>query len=497
MKKSYCLIAILCILSISDLAFAACGTSQTQDAVISTYDSRCTCNNAQASCQCTSQNSAWITINFSLFNGFWTTYQTVNASYDAGATWTTWPSTIPPRNTATYSQPFLIPTSQTGTTTSNMIIKQFDANNPSSCWTRSFTITITYIAPTQNTCSDGTPYNSCSSSKPFYCNNGNLVSNCGVCGCSSGTCQSDGTCKTTQTCTDGTSYGSCSTNIPMYCSNGNLISKASICGCPAGQTTNGDICTTPNPSGCQYNNPPCSSNYQCVNNQCVPLTCSDGTHYGQCSSNKPKYCLNGNLVDKASTCGCPNLYIQSGESCIWPTCSDGTKYGECSTTLPKYCSGGTLTDKASMCGCPSNYEIKGESCVPKQCSDGTLNNQCSSTKPKYCVDGSLVDKASTCGCPSSDYDISGESCILKPGCQYNNPACGSDYECVNNQCVKRKCADGTPYGECASTKPEYCSGGNLVNNASACGCLSNYNVVDDNCVLKGVVRTIIQIAPRT
>ena len=35
--------------------------------------------------------------------------------------------------------------------------------------------------------------------------------------------------------------------------------------------------------------------------------CSDGTTYGQCSSNKPKYCDNGNLVDKCSSksCGCP------------------------------------------------------------------------------------------------------------------------------------------------------------------------------------------------
>lgn len=45
-------------------------------------------------------------------------------------------------------------------------------------------------------------------------------------------------------------------------------------------------------------------------------TCLDGTRYNSCSSSKPKYCLNGNLVDKASICGCPDLYVQSGESCI-------------------------------------------------------------------------------------------------------------------------------------------------------------------------------------
>jgi hypothetical protein len=40
--------------------------------------------------------------------------------------------------------------------------------------------------------------------------------------------------------------------------------------------------------------------------------CSDGTAYGQCSSNKPKYCDNGNLVDRCSSksCGCP-----TGQNC--------------------------------------------------------------------------------------------------------------------------------------------------------------------------------------
>lgn len=38
--------------------------------------------------------------------------------------------------------------------------------------------------------------------------------------------------------------------------------------------------------------------------------CTDGTPYGQCSSNKPKYCNNGDLVNKCSTCGC-----LSGQQC--------------------------------------------------------------------------------------------------------------------------------------------------------------------------------------
>lgn len=49
------------------------------------------------------------------------------------------------------------------------------------------------------TCSDGTPYGQCSSTKPLYCSSGTLVNNCSLCGCSSGTCQPDGSCTIIQT----------------------------------------------------------------------------------------------------------------------------------------------------------------------------------------------------------------------------------------------------------------------------------------------------------
>jgi len=49
-------------------------------------------------------------------------------------------------------------------------------------------------------------------------------------------------------------------------------------------------------------------------------TCSDGIPYGQCSSTKPKYCDNGNLIDKCSQCGC--FYGQicnvTSETCYVP-----------------------------------------------------------------------------------------------------------------------------------------------------------------------------------
>lgn len=43
-------------------------------------------------------------------------------------------------------------------------------------------------------------------------------------------------------CDDGTPYGSCSATKPLFCENGSLIEKASLCGCPEKYIPNGDEC---------------------------------------------------------------------------------------------------------------------------------------------------------------------------------------------------------------------------------------------------------------
>ncbi len=44
--------------------------------------------------------------------------------------------------------------------------------------------------------------------------------------------------------------------------------------------------------------------------------CVDGTLYSQCSIDKPKYCENGKLIDKASECSCPSGSKISSSHCI-------------------------------------------------------------------------------------------------------------------------------------------------------------------------------------
>lgn len=47
------------------------------------------------------------------------------------------------------------------------------------------------------------------------------------------------------------------------------------------------------------------------------LHCNDGTIYSECSGQKPYYCAEGNIIKKATKCGCPENYIAENENCIY------------------------------------------------------------------------------------------------------------------------------------------------------------------------------------
>ncbi len=84
----------------------------------------------------------------------------------------------------------------------------------------------------------------------------------------------------------------------------------------------------------------------------IPVGCNDGTHDGVCSFNRPYYCNNGILMEKASVCGCAPGLVLSGDICRRPRiCTDGTAPGECSAIKPLYCEDGKLVSNASLCGC--------------------------------------------------------------------------------------------------------------------------------------------------
>jgi len=135
----------------------------------------------------------------------------------------------------------------------------------------------------------------CSARKPRYCDNGNVVDNCNVCGCPSNQfCQTNGSCIVAKPCSNGTIHGNCSLTKPLYCQNGTLIENCSICGCNSRQA-------------CQ------------TNGSCIIQQCSDKTSYNNCSITKPLYCENETLIDKCSICGCSeNQTCLANETCATP-----------------------------------------------------------------------------------------------------------------------------------------------------------------------------------
>jgi hypothetical protein len=152
--------------------------------------------------------------------------------------------------------------------------------------------------------------------------------------------------------------------------------------------------------------------------------CSDGTEYDKCSNQKPKFCQAGQLIEKATLCGCGIGYDIQGDSCIAHIeyCNDNTAVGNCSITKPKLCdTGKVLVDAAQKCGCTNGYDVQNSTCVlhVDKCGDGTLFSQCSPIKPKYCNNGVLIDNPTTCGCPDGTAQ-SGNTCAVPKVVEISN-----------------------------------------------------------------------------
>jgi len=97
-----------------------------------------------------------------------------------------------------------------------------------------------YLDSTKKVCEDGTSYFQCSLTNLKFCEGGELVDNCGVCGCPlNSECSLSGTC-VEKVCLDGTRYGSCSNKEPGFCQNGELKDVCSLCGCPENKECNKD-----------------------------------------------------------------------------------------------------------------------------------------------------------------------------------------------------------------------------------------------------------------
>jgi hypothetical protein len=121
-----------------------------------------------------------------------------------------------------------------------------------------------------------------------------------------------------------------------------------------------------------------------------------------------------------------------------------------------------------------------------------LDRECSApsdcNESATCLDGACVLKP---GCEfdnppcEQDYVCTNNTCVLKPGCDYNNPPCPSDFDCLNNTCVKKQ---GCLYGNPPCDQSHDCISNECVlkqgcdYNNPPCG--SDYNCISNQCILK-------------
>lgn len=246
-------------------------------------------------------------------------------------------------------------------------------------------------------CNDGTEVNSCSSKKPLYCNrDAQLVKAPNKCGCPEYKKIESGKCVTENKCVDGTFEGSCSTNKPLYCSEGNLIKKPEKCGCSNDKTLKSGNCVS---------------------------SCSDGTSLNACSSDKPNYCNSeGNLVKKPDKCGCSSIEKLKSENCVPRNkCSGGTFEGNCSVNKPKFCLDGKLVDAARICGCPAGKQQVGRVCMQRNISTPKLSSCNTKCGDGICQKSEKLDNNWKYSCPrdcvsKSKYNVheNGDAAIIAP-----------------------------------------------------------------------------------
>lgn len=169
-----------------------------------------------------------------------------------------------------------------------------------------------------NKCFDGTDSGQCSFIKPKYCDNGALKSDCGRCGCSGDeVCQNDGICLLK--CSDETPFGQCSENKPLLCFKGSLESNCFECGCFPGQIClqNGSCAGDIEVGAGEIKKEDVSGiTKKKVSEEKIIEECADGSRFGQCSLEKPKYCQDGALIDNCEMCGCNVGEICSESACF-------------------------------------------------------------------------------------------------------------------------------------------------------------------------------------
>jgi len=346
-------------------------------------------------------------------------------------------------------------------------------------------------------CSDGTPINTCSAvTANTYCtSSGSLVPDCQQCP----SCPSGQTCSpTTKTCypscSDGTPYNTCTANKPVYCGSGTLINSCGLpgnCGCPPNKACNvsDNSCYTPLKMVELFYDEFTTLNawtggiapdaWHINNTLPFNLTSSvykdnySGEYITHTQSTASATKINVSFWVKnmlRDTVGGPGGFASEIMRLEW---FDGTTWTSMDTlpysgvwTYYSYNLPASAENNANfairfLCG--DSHEYDNDACwvdtvriraLLPGCSDGTLLGQCSATKPKYCDLGNLVNKCGTCDCPP---DSGSSSCCCDGwtgvGQCYTHYSCGGSGSC-SSESVEESCSPCA--SGCCATSPVRC-----------------------------------------
>ena len=195
--------------------------------------------------------------------------------------------------------------------------------------------------------------------------------------------------------------------------------------------------------------------------------CSDGTTFGECSISKPKYCYNGNVVNKCSVCGCASGSCSSDESCgiatnTTPTafCGDGScNNAETCSTCAADCGSCPVQNTTPFCGDGSCNNAETCSTCAQDCGSCPIQNQ-----TPVCGDN-LCNGAETCSLCTADCG----SCPLPDSCSDSD---GGQSSLTQGMITGTSNGNGYSYSDLcqnSNTLLEYYCSGN-VNASLVVGC---------------------------